>query len=167
MTSWTGTVDFFDQVCMGANFIKLRFVNDDDGTGKLLAQAIAGGFAGEGGAYFSIEEIEQFAKSIATFPLPVDPRPSLAGGFYRKDGSEQLDQEHLGIVVYPIGGRGHIGLQVRIADEVWDHNRKEERRQVQLEIITTYEPLARFSRQIQSVVRGTAVEAALEGEHLP
>ena len=149
---------------MSVSLLTLHFESDDDATGKLLARVAARGFAGEGGAWFSVEQIERFAEAITAFPLPVDPRPSLAGGFWRKDGSEQLDQEHLGISVYPIGLRGYIGLQIRIADEMWDYNRKEEERRVQVEIVTTYEPLARFSRQLVALVRGDIVEAILEGE---
>jgi len=50
---------------------------------------------------------------------------------------------------------------------VWDHNRPEERYHVQLELLTTYEPLARFSRSLLALVNGSAAHATLEGEAFP
>jgi hypothetical protein len=144
--------------------LRLRFDSDDDGTGKLLAQVAAGAFAGEGGAWFSIQQIEQFADAIAAYPLTDKPRPELAGGFWERDGSGQLAQELLGISVYPIDHRGHIGVQVRIADALSPDIRREKLRRVQLEITTTYEPLRRFSRDLLALIRGNVTEALLEGE---
>jgi len=48
----------------------LRFEDDGDGTGKLLAHATSGGFSGEGGAWFSISELQDFAEAIGMFPIP-------------------------------------------------------------------------------------------------
>ena len=146
------------------SYLKLRFVNDDDDTGELLAQAAANGFAGEGEAWFSVDQIKRFAKAIAAFPLSDDPCCSLAGGFFEKDGSGRLAQEHLYISVYPINHRGNIGVQVQLADAMWQDFRQESQRRVQLEITTTYEPLGRFSRQVQALARGDVEEAVLEGE---
>jgi hypothetical protein len=94
--------------------LRLRFLNDGDGTGKLLAWAEADGFAGQGGAYFNIEVLEEFAGALQVFPFPLDDsRLSIAGGFSSKGDPEGLSQEHLGISVYPADAqRGYIGIQV-------------------------------------------------------
>jgi hypothetical protein len=152
---------------MSDAFLELRFLDDGDGSGKLLARVSANGFAGHGGAHFSTYEIAKFARAIAEFPLPVDPRPLLAGGFWAKDAPIRLDQETLAIVVYPIDHRGHIGVKIRIADESWGHNRPEERRQLQVEIITSYESLRRFSSYLLAIVDGNRTQALLEGDLLP
>ena len=119
------------------------------------------------GAYFSIEQIASFAEQLAKVPLPANPRPTLVGGFWQKDRSDQLEQEHLAIEVYPVNHRGHIGVQVRLGEEVWDHNRPEQRHQVQLELLTTYEPLARFGRSLLALAKGSVALATLEGEAFP
>jgi len=71
-----------------------------------VARAAAKGFAGQGGASFSIEQIASFAEQLAKFPLPANPRPALTGGFWQKDRSGQLEQEHVGIEVYAVNHRG-------------------------------------------------------------
>jgi hypothetical protein len=149
---------------MPRSYLQLRFDDEGDGTGKLVARAESGGFAGEGGAYFSVSEIEAFAAALAGFPLPEQPRPSLSGGFWKKDNSGELDQEHLGLVAYPVDKRGYLGMQVRIATEIWERDRSESQRTVRLEIVTAYEPLGRFSRDLIALVRGSMEEAELEGE---
>ena len=150
------------------NYLRLRFLNDGDGTGKLLAWAEADGFSGQSGAYFDIENLKDFAEALQVFPLPPeDRRRSIAGGFGNKEDHTTLAQEHLGISVYLASAkRGYIGIQVRMATEVWSDTRPESRNQAVVEVLTTYEPLAKFSKDLLLVLRGALKEAAIEGESL-
>lgn len=150
---------------MRHGWLKLEFQDDSDGTGKLIATVEAGGFAGRGGAWFGISQIEEFADSIAAFPLPWKKKCSLAGGFW-KEGQHQLDQEHLGIDVYPIDQRGHIGVQVRIASELWKGSRPESQMMAKVEVITSYQLLNDFSTQLKKLVRGSLEQVLLEGDTL-
>jgi hypothetical protein len=145
----------------------LRFNDDSDGTGKLMARVRFRGFAGEGGAYFDVDELKRFAASIEAFPLPVNPRPTVAGGVWKKDATGELEQELFALAVYPIGLRGQIGVQVRLATELWDGDRNESQSAaVRLELLTTYEALRRFSRELRSLVQGRGEEATLDVEIL-
>ncbi len=150
---------------MPHNYLRFRFQDDGDGTGKLVAQAESSGFAGTSGAYFNVDKIEEFAAAISAFPLPErDMRRSIAGGFGKKNHPGEMD-EHLGIAVYPIDlRRGHIGVQVRMATELWDSTRPESQHTAKVEIKTTYEPLAQFSKELIRLVRGDLEEAVLVGE---
>ena len=145
----------------------LRFEDDGDWTGKLLAQAAARGFSGEGGAWFGITELQDFAAAVGMFPIPEEHPPFIDAGFVKKDGSGELEQEHLAIKVYPIDHRGHLGVQVRIATELWRDDRPESQHKVELEILTSYELLGRFSRDLLALVEGRIEEAILEGDLLP
>src|SRR5579862_3714004 len=100
---------------MDGNYLRLRFSDDGDGTGELQARAEADGFAGESGAYFGTTELEEFAKAVGTFPLPVgDKRLSISGGFWSQERRGELEQELLGITVYFADAlRGYIGIQIR------------------------------------------------------
>jgi hypothetical protein len=147
--------------------LQLRFEDDGDGTGKLLAQASANGFSGKGAAWFSHEEIKEFADACGRFPISGNDKPNLRGGFFKKDGSGTLDQEHLALSIYPIDSRGHLAVQVRLATEVWDLSRSESQHLVQLEIITSYEPLLRFSRELRALADGKRSDVILDGELLP
>lgn len=146
--------------------LRARFDDDQDGTGKLLVRVSAGGFSGEGGAYFVVGKLEDFAEALSVFPLSNERRPSIAGGFWSKELRGTLDQEHLAIQAYPVGLRGQIGVQVRMATELWGDERPESQNAVRVELLTTYERLARFARELKSLVRGTVEEAVLEGEKM-
>jgi len=142
----------------------LRFLDDFDGTGKLFAEVISAGFSGNGGAYFNIDEIVELAESLAIYPLSEAAPLCIAGGFSKKDAPGELEQEHLALKVYPIDGRGHIGIQVRLSSELWPGMRAESQMAVKTEIVTTYEPLVQFGRELKALVRGSATEALLVGE---
>ena len=153
---------------MDSNYLRLRFSDDGDGTGELRARAEADGFAGESGAYFSTSELEEFAKAVGTFPLPVgDKRLSIAGGFWSQERRGELAQELLGIKVYFANApRGYIGIQIRMATPVSHGMRPDSKKVATVEVITTYEPLAKFSRDLDAVLRGKLKEAALEGHSI-
>jgi hypothetical protein len=150
------------------NYLRLRFGNDGDGTGRLVARAEADGFSGESGAYFNVAELEDFAGSLQLFPLPPeDNRRSISGGFGVDEEHTRPAQEHLGISVYLASAqRGYVGIQVRMATEVWPDTRPESKKQAVVEILATYGPLSKFSRDLLSVLRGSLKEAVIEGESL-
>lgn len=147
-------------------FLKLGFADDGYGTGELYAEAETRGFSGRSAAYFDIEEIKEFAKSISEYPLPERRRCSLASGFGSKSPGE-LNQEHLSIEVYPIDSRGHIGVQVRMATPIWPEERLDSQRVAKLELLTTYEPIGRFGRDLLALMEGKADQAVLEEEAVP
>ncbi len=146
---------------MSPNYLSLRFANDGDGTGQLSARAEASGFGGQSAAYFNIEDLEKFARSIATYPP--EGTFEVSSGF-GKTGSNELDQEHLAIRVYPLDGRGHIGVQVRMATPIWPDIRPQSQMTAKLEILTSYEPLRKFSADLMSLLHGVTTEALLEGD---
>ena len=126
-----------------------------------MARAEADGFAGEGEAYFNVSELQQFALAIAVFPLPDnDDRLAISSGF-----GAPLEQEHLGINVYAADSqRGYVGVQVRMATKVSPATRPMSRKATTIEVVTTYAPLARFSRDLMAMLRGEIHEATLKGE---
>jgi hypothetical protein len=142
----------------------VRFFNENDGTGKLQVRAHCNRFSGEGGAWFGIEELKQFAAALSDYPLSEVDSPAIKSGFYGQDMSGELEQEHLSLRVYPIDVTGHLGVQIRIATEVWPETRPESQHFVQLELVTSYEPLAQFSSQLKALVDGAIEEAVLEAD---
>ncbi len=151
---------------MSRTYLRLRFRNDGDGTGKLLARAEADGFAGEGSAYFNTSAIEEFAEAIGAFPLPSqDPRLSIASGFSRLERHDGVEDEHLAITVYLADAqRGYIGIQIRMATEAWQNTRAQSQKTARIEVLTTYEPLSKFSKDLLALLHDKTDEALLEGE---
>jgi hypothetical protein len=152
---------------MSHGFLKLTFQDDGDGAGKLLVEAQASGFAGRSGAYFDKTHLEGFARAIGELPLPDSHRCCIASGFGSGEKPGELEQEHVGIELYPADQRGHIGIQVRLATEFWPDTRPKSRKAVVLEVITTYQALADFSRDLVALLQGRAADALLRGEMLP
>jgi hypothetical protein len=150
---------------MSLGSLRLRFLADGDGTGRLVARAEANGFAGASGAYFDVRTLEGFAISLGAFPL--SGRPSVSSGFYSRTKRGELEQEHLSIACYPVDGRGHLAVHVRLATELWPPARPESQHVVALEMMTTYAPLGRFSRELLALLNGRVEEAVLEGDVLP
>ena len=147
---------------MRHGFLTLWFSDDGDGTGTLDVEAGTDGFSGRSHAYFNKDEISRFAVALSKYPLLRDHGCSLTSGF--GESRDRPAQEHVGIDAYPVNSRGYIGLQVRMATAVWTDTRPESQRIAQLEIVTTYEPLARFSKDLLAVLDGTLSEATLEGD---
>jgi hypothetical protein len=147
--------------------LRLRFYDDHDGTGELTARVMVDEFSGESSAYFGVQEIEDFAKRISSYPIASDARFSIAGGFGSLEKEQGLEQEHLEISVYPIDQRGHIGVQVRMASRAWASTRAESQQVVRVEPLTTYAPLCRFSESLLGLVHGKIDEVVLEGEGQP
>jgi hypothetical protein len=147
---------------MRHGFLTLWFSDDGDETGTLDVEAEVDGYSGRSHAYFNKDEIRRFAMALSQYPLSEDQACSVTSGFGESRGKPA--QEHVGIAAYPVNRRGYIGIQVRMATAVWTETRPESQRIAQLEIVTTYEPLARFSKDLLAVLDGTASEATLEGE---
>ena len=118
--------------------------------------------SGHGAAWFGVAELEEFAGAVGAYPIPSDKRTEIAGGFWKKDASGELQQEHLAIAVYRIGHRGQVGVQLRIASELWEGDRPDSQSTVTVELLTTHQPLGDFSQQPRSVIRGEAQMAILE-----
>lgn len=148
---------------MTTDGLRLSFDRDDDSTGRLTAEAQSGGFRGWGSAWFVVDELRGFAQALRAYPLSKESPPSIAGGFYF---DARLDQVHLALDVYPVGGRGQIGLRIRVGSEVWDRDRPESRHEATIEVLSTYARLERFSREIDDLLSGAASEARLHVEHL-
>jgi len=147
---------------MRHGFLRLGFSDDGDGTGRIDVEAAAEGFSGCSHAYFNKDDVKQLAEALSQYPLPEDKPCSITSGFGESRG--RPSQEHVGIDAYPVNRRGYIGIQVRLATPVWSGARPESQSIAQLEIVTTYEPLARFSRDLLALLSGTVPEAMLEGD---
>lgn len=148
---------------MAISYIRLQFSDDGDSTGRLWVRAKSFGFLGEGAAYFSVEELREFAAQLSQFPIPSDDPISIAGGYgsIQADGSVCLSDERLGISVKVLdASRGYISVQIRVKQD-WDRPGMESSATVVL--VTTYQPLAKLAMDLAALVAGRVNEATLEG----
>jgi hypothetical protein len=146
--------------------LRLRFHDDGDSTGKLHVEVSADGFCAQSAAYFSISELQAFARSLIAFPLPEQPRLKIAGGFWSKTDPAVLEDVLLSIEVYPVGARGQVGVRVHSESEIWPGDREESRNEATVELLTTYAQLGAFSREMLALISQAQVEAVLGCERL-
>lgn len=140
----------------------LYFDDDNDGTGKLIAEASSNGFSGVGGAWFNNSDVLDFAKALSVYPLETSNLPKISGGFWKKDVKGELEQEHLAISVYPIDGKGNLGIRVKLATELWNEERPESQHVVKLEILTSYNALEKLSKEIVALLNKRVKKAVLQ-----
>ena len=53
-----------------------------------------------------------------------------------------------------------------MATEVWKETRPESKKMAVVEVVTTYEPLSKFSKDLIALLHGKIKEAALQGQSI-
>jgi len=124
---------------------------------ELRVIAAGFGFGGQSTAYFNPLEIEAFARALATYPLRDEDRRTLRGSV----GNDQ----RVSVAASQVDNVGHIAIDVELAavsygplpHALGGANENE----VRVRLFTTYEHLARFSRELLLVLQHKAEEAEL------
>lgn len=97
------------------NVLRLSYSREDDWHGQLVASADAFGFRGEGAAWFTRDQLLEFARAVATFPIEDKAPPSLAGGVYGP--GEQLQEALLRLRIAPKSATGLFEVEVELVGE--------------------------------------------------
>ena len=137
---------------------------DDDGTAELFAQFEANGFAGNGSAWFDLLDLQTKADDFGKYPLQAAEMPCIEGGYWKKDGSKEIEQEHLHISAYPINLRGGLGVRIRASTPFQHDDELRAQHSASVELKVTYEQLGRFSSELKELARGNLKEVLLEEE---
>jgi hypothetical protein len=130
--------------------LKLYFKEEIEGCGTVDADVAAGGYAGSSCALLNTAEIEAFAKAICEYPPASSGRCYLEGS--RFDAG-------LSISVCPINSRGYLAVTVCL----WA-NRQGLPMKIEVELVTAYEALAKFGRDLLSLIKNEIEMAVLEEE---
>lgn len=149
-----------------ANLLTVSYAADPDGTGKMHVRAAAGGFAGESAAWIDTSRLADFASSLSTYPIADDETITIWGGFGANPRTGQPAQEHVALVVGPVGSKGQVGVRVHLATPEWANTRPESVNDVRLELLATYERLRHFRAHLLMVIQGRLDEATLGVEVL-
>ncbi len=140
--------------------LRLRASFDDDGTAELFAEVSANGFCGRGSAWFNVSQLSVFALELGQ-RFPLSSTLEIAGGYWSPSAKGTLDQEHLAIAFYPVGGLGTVGCQVRLASQLLPEQRPASQNSVRVEMFTSYHEVARFSASLLKLSFGEVDEAIL------
>jgi len=146
---------------MGENegTLEFEFVPYDAWNWELIVSAWAKGFSGVSAAYFSVSELATFAETLTSYPLG---RPvTIASGY---GGVGETLNEHVGIVIQQVTELGQIAVMVHLAEA--DPQRLDSRREVRLELLTTYEHLRGFGQDLARALQGLEKVVTLKGEQM-
>jgi hypothetical protein len=146
-----------------ASVLRLHFEPDSDGTGELFVEVAHGAFAGVGSAWFNAQELRAFGEQLqTTFPIPAGAPLELRGGFWDSN-AQAVQQLHVELRVYPIGGVGTVGFRVTLATPVHREERPDSQCTVAVELQTKYEQLRAFGEAVAGLVVGGSEPAVLYG----
>jgi hypothetical protein len=147
--------------------LEVRYAPDTDGTGKLYVAAATCGFAGESSAWFDTIGLIEFAEALSAYPLAEGTPVEIHGGFRANEEMGRPVQEHVGLSVEPVGGRGQIRVRIHLATPVWPNEAVTvPHHDVRLVFLTSYERLRYFSDHMVLTIRGQLTEAALGSDVL-
>jgi len=143
--------------------LRLQLERDPDGLAELFVEVANAGFAGIGSAWFSLQQLREFGRSLEeTFPIPHGTSLVLAGGYWNSTQPASLEQKHIGISFYPIGGTGTVGVHVELQTALQHDERPESQCSVRTELKTQYEPMRRFGTRLVALVEGNTKVAELD-----
>lgn len=139
--------------------LTLRYQPDDQWLGQLVVSVSVGGFSGVGTAWFSLDNLRDFAEAITAFPLPIDTPPTISGGF---GGDEKnIAQEHVVMTFEQHNARGEVRATVRLATEVWKDPESDLAKEMTVRFLVNYSDLGQFGPAMLDAIEGRVDEAVL------
>jgi len=131
--------------------LKVSIAWQDDDMVELRVIAAANGFGGDSTAYFAPREIEAFAHRLARYPLENDRSIVIKASV----GHDQC----VSLAVLQADALGRIAIDVELAAP--SHTRPYGLYEGRLRVVTSYEDLAHFSRELLLMLEGKIDEAEL------
>jgi hypothetical protein len=142
--------------------LRFHIQHDSDGTAELFVELLHPVFTGRGSAWFDAIALVELGVTLSeTFPLNREKPIELIGGYWDHLGA--IDQLHVGLKFYPIGGTGTVGIHVQLATDCQADERIESQCKVSAEVNTNYEELRRFGFALQAIALNQASHAELHG----
>ncbi|WP_257166562.1 hypothetical protein [Bradyrhizobium sp. SRS-191] len=140
--------------------LHIAYEPDQDGTGKIIATARAGAFAGRGEAWFG-RDLDDFVKGLRSYPLSWDQPPMIEGGYFDRQGG--LAQCLVRIIVKPFDFRGHLLVHADLATGVQSTPDADLQNIASIRFLTEYAILDRFALDFEELLKGRCKVAVLTG----
>ena len=139
--------------------LRIRFRPDDEWLGELQVSVSANGFSGVSEAWFSKENLKEFARAIMAFPLQAEAPPTISGGLGGNEKSPP--QELVSVTFEPHNKVGAVRATVHLETEDWDGKERGLHSETTIRFIVTYGDLGSFGPAMLDVVDGRIEEAVL------
>jgi hypothetical protein len=144
------------------NALSLTYIPEDDRHDELFAVVDSSGFRGSGSAWFRIDHLREFCRSIAAYPLPPGDEPKLEGGFF-DDAGETLEQCHLSVRLSPHDPLGAVRVTASVSNQAPRDDDSELRQLLTCRFLVNYGDIARFRTELAAMVESNSGEATLMG----
>ena len=143
------------------NSLSLSYRAEDQWHGELTATVESGDFCGRGAAWFTLAQLQEFARLARTYPIAEGQEPRLIGGFWDDDG-QRLKQCHLSIQLSLHDRQGSIRLTVALGTQTQDDDDRDLRHTLTARFLTTYADIDRFGLALTSLLEGQTDAATLQ-----
>jgi hypothetical protein len=144
--------------------LRVTLASIDYGAGELTAEVNVNGFSGVSSAWFGTDRLLAFAAELEkTFPFTRDRPIVLQGGVWNSK-QNCIEEVHVGLSFYPFGLRGAVTCQVDLnaaAQPEFGNSNKRRPSLLSCDIVTTYEDVREFSRQMIALANGEGGNAIL------
>ena len=147
-------------------YLKISADIDHEQSAEVFAEIHSKGFSGVSSAFFTLEQIKRFAKSLMDYPMQESSMRELVGGFWKEHPIDELEEVHLAIRVYAIGSRGQLGIRVRVAERLGEAQRRESQKIAEVELLTTYSSVGVFAKKLLRLADGKMNEVTIKEEIL-
>jgi len=141
--------------------LRLALHRDSDGTGELSGEVHVNGFSGVGAAWFKVDEIANFGKTLTkSYPLLPAKTYELKGGYWNSASPGAIEHIHLGLWFYAVGSMGKVSCRVQLANQLETASPAPEYA-ITVELRTEYEQLKQFGLALVALAEGKGNEAVL------
>ena len=131
---------------------------------ELFVSVSVDGFAGHGVAWFDPQQLRDLATQLG-LAFPLTETLGVQGGDLFQDLSDP-EAMLLGLSFYPVAGRGVLGCRVRLCgDSSAFCERPQARPVLEVELLSSYQALQEFARELMQLADGLCAEAVLHAAH--
>ena len=132
---------------------------------ELFVSVSVDGFAGHGVAWFDPQKLRSLATQLG-LAFPLTETLGVQGGHLGRDPSDP-EEALVSLSFYPVAGRGVLGCRVRLRGDsraFWE--RPQARPVLEVELLTSYQALQEFARDLVQLTDGLRGAAVLHAVHL-
>lgn len=127
---------------------------------ELFVNVSVDGFAGHGVAWFDPQQLRDLAAQLGQ-AFPLTETLAVQGGQLGQNLSDP-EEALVGLSFYPVAGRGVLGCRVRLRGDSRDFwERPQARPVLEVELLSSYQALQAFARDLVQLADGQLGEAVL------
>ena len=144
--------------------LRLKMALEEPWATKLFVNVSVDGFAGHGVAWFDPQKLRSLATQLGQ-AFPLTETLAVQGGHLLQDPSDP-EEALVALSFYPVARCGVLGCRVRLCSDSRDFwERPQARPVLEVELLTSYQALQEFARDLMQLADGLCAEAVLHAAY--